>query len=130
MCGVPRGRLCARPATITTEAAEAGGATSREVYVSGSGRPTIRYIDGRAAAGAGEAAAPAATAPAGGGLAVLYYLFLYCRAARAVDQSSSGRHQIQLTRQLASFHATAAATSSALGTGPGAALRAMRTEPP
>jgi hypothetical protein len=33
--------------------------------------------DGRAAAGAGEAAAPAAAAPAGGGLAVLYYPFLY-----------------------------------------------------
>eukprot|EP01046_Picozoa_sp_COSAG06_P041639 COSAG06_NODE_5193_length_3646_cov_8.121229_3_plen_95_part_00 len=31
---------------------------------------------------------------------------------------------------LASFHATAAATSSALGTGPGAGLRAMRTEAP
>eukprot|EP01046_Picozoa_sp_COSAG06_P082455 COSAG06_NODE_29477_length_555_cov_2.241228_1_plen_185_part_11 len=41
--------------------------------------------DGRAAAGAGEAAAPAAAAPAGGGLAALYCLFLYCRAAGAVD---------------------------------------------
>jgi hypothetical protein len=50
--------------------------------------------DGRAAAGAGEAAAPAAAAPAGGGLAVLYYEFLYCRAARAVNQSSSDRHQV------------------------------------
>jgi hypothetical protein len=41
MCGVPRGRLCARPATITTEAAGAaaaaaavaGGATSGEAYI-------------------------------------------------------------------------------------------------
>ena len=28
MCGVPRGRLCARPATITTEAAAAAAAAA------------------------------------------------------------------------------------------------------
>eukprot|EP01046_Picozoa_sp_COSAG06_P085220 COSAG06_NODE_31941_length_513_cov_3.741546_3_plen_47_part_01 len=39
-------------------------------------------------------------------------------------------HHIGNSPQLASFHATAAATSSALGTGPGAGLRAMRTEAP
>ena len=57
-------------------------------------------VEGWAAAGAGEATAPATAAPAGGGLADCTpgtIHFITCRAAaRTVDQSSSDRHEIQL----------------------------------
>jgi hypothetical protein len=47
-----------------------------------------------------------------------------------MGRTSPNMIKFNYQRWLASVHATAAATSSALGTGPGASLRSIRTEPP